>query len=187
VNAPIQRSLFDPLPDMTGLNRCSDLEAQRLVYGEPPKPPKQRRYRYAGTGTVCIYDHGNQRHTFCGHSLVAPDDQPTEDEADCAECLKRYGMQLAADKASPVWCAYAYLTLRDLCRKQPTVWAGDLRNACEWHPASDQAWSTPWLKAHREGLISRLPVDKKPADWDKARKHQCDVFKSLIYGQRRAA
>ena len=94
---------------------------------------------------------------------------------------KETGIRRATKKAGNVWVGYALAKLKELCEAQPTVWAGDLRRACEQTPASPFAWATPWLMARRRGWIERKPVDFRPADWDDAQRHLNPVYRSLVY------
>ena len=96
------------------------------------------------------------------------------------------GIAKASRKAGSVWTGYALSKLEALCREQRTVWAGDLRRACEMTPASPFAWSAPWRMARKRGWIDPEPVGLKPADWEDAQAHLNPVYRSLICGQRAA-
>ncbi|HXI15234.1 MAG TPA: hypothetical protein VNM48_02600 [Chloroflexota bacterium] len=111
-------------------------------------------------------------------------DHAAEEEA---EQRRDSGIARASRKAGSFWTGYALLRLEELCRTQRTVWAGDLRAACELTPASPFAWSAPWRMARTRGWIDPKPVDHKVCDWADAQAHLSPVYRSQLYGQRKAA
>jgi hypothetical protein len=91
------------------------------------------------------------------------------------------GIRRAARKAGSDWTNYAVSKLEDLCRVKPTVWAGDLRDVCDWKPATPPAWAAPWRMGRQRGFYDPRPVGHRAANWPDGQAHLCPIYRSLVY------
>lgn len=103
-----------------------------------------------------------------------------------AQRRKEEGMALAEAHAGPVWAGYALSKLHELCRMQELLHSDDLRAVCELTPASANAYGSVWLTAIRKGWIERTGRSR-PSTRPETHGHTYVVYRSLVFGQTRAA
>lgn len=105
------------------------------------------------------------------------------DLVDLAAQLRDRGASLAehhADMVSPLWSERAYKALLRVARRQEKLFADDVRAELNEAPASPNAFGAVWLKAIRDGVVTRTHETIHSRE-PRRHKHRYFLYRSNLY------